>query len=304
MPVVDVKNLAGKTVGQVDLADGVFAARVNPHLLHETTRWYLSGQRAGTHKTKGRADVAGSGRKLWKQKGTGRARIGSIRSPLWRKGGTVHGPVPHKYSYRLPRKMVLGALRSALSMKLAEEKLIVIDGWELETHKTKPFREALGKLNGDVRTILLVDNDGNRNLELASRNLEGITLSLSRDLQVYDLLKHDRLMLSKDAALRLSELGAAGGFADAGDEVSAEAKPDVTHIKPAATEVAGTKAAPKKPAHKAAHKAAKAPALKKSVAKKAAAKPAKEHKAAAKKPAKAAKSKSTKGKGSAGKSKE
>jgi large subunit ribosomal protein L4 len=286
MPVVDVKNLAGKTVGQVDLADGVFAARVNPHLLHETTRWYLSGQRAGTHKTKGRADVAGSGRKLWKQKGTGRARIGSIRSPLWRKGGTVHGPVPHKYSYRLPRKMVLGALRSALSMKLAEEKLIVIDGWELETHKTKPFREALGKLNGDVRTILLVDNDGNRNLELASRNLEGITLSLSRDLQVYDLLKHDRLMLSKDAALRLSELGAVnGGFADAAEEANAEAKPDVTHIKPAA------------------EAASKKPALKKSVAKKAA-KSAKPVKAAAKKPAKAAKSKSSKGKGSAGKSKE
>jgi len=285
MPVVDVKNLAGKTVGQVDLADGVFAARVNPHLLHETTRWYLSGQRAGTHKTKGRADVAGSGRKLWKQKGTGRARIGSIRSPLWRKGGTVHGPVPHKYSYRLPRKMVLGALRSALSMKLAEQKLIVIDGWELESHKTKPFREALGKLNGDVRTILLVDNDGNRNLELASRNLEGITLSLSRDLQVYDLLKHDRLMLSKDAALRLSELGAANGFADAGDEAGAEAKPDVTHIKPAA------EAAPKKPA------------LKKVVAKKAA-KPVKASKAAAKKPAKTVKTKSSKGKGSAGKSKE
>lgn len=300
MPVVDVKNLAGKTVGQVDLADGVFAARVNPYLLHETTRWYLSGQRAGTHKTKGRADVAGSGRKLWKQKGTGRARIGSIRSPLWRKGGTVHGPVPHKYSYRLPKKMVLGALRSALSMKLAEEKLIVIDGWQLDTHKTKPFREALGKLNGDVRTILLVDNDGNRNLELASRNLEGITLSLSRDLQVYDLLKHDRLMLSKDAALRLSELGAAGGFADSGDEPGTEAKPDVTHIKPASTEVAGTKTAPKKPAHKAVHKEAKAPALKKVVTKKAA-KPAK---AAAKKPAKAPKSKSPKGKGPAGKSKE
>jgi len=302
MPVVDVKNLAGKTVGQVDLADGVFAARVNPHLLHETTRWYLSGQRAGTHKTKGRADVAGSGRKLWKQKGTGRARIGSIRSPLWRKGGTVHGPVPHKYSYRLPHKMVLGALRSALSMKLAEEKLIVIDGWELETHKTKPFREALGKLNGDVRTILLVDNEGNRNLELASRNLEGITLSLSRDLQVYDLLKHDRLMLSKDAALRLSELGAGGGFADADGDDDAAAKPDVTHIKPAATDVAGTGTASKKPARKAAHKAAKAPALK--AVKKKAEKPAKAPKAAPKKPAKAAKSKSTKGKGSAGKSKE
>lgn len=283
MPVVDVKNLQGKTVGQVELADGVFAARVNPHLLHETTRWYLAGQRAGTHKTKGRADVAGSGRKLWKQKGTGRARIGSIRSPLWRKGGTVHGPVPHKYSYRLPHKMVLGALRSALSMKLAEEKLTIIDGWELESHKTKPFREAIGKLNGDSRTILLVDIAGNRNLELASRNLEGITLALSRDLQVYDLLRHDRLMLSKDAALRLSELIAPKGNAESEGEaesaVPAEAASADAHSKPAAE-------AKKKPAHK--------PAVKKA-APRAAAKPS-AHKSAAKKPARAAKPKSPKGK--------
>src|SRR5271169_2756266 len=139
MPVVDVKNLEGKKVGTIDLADGVFAVRVNPHLLHETSRWYLNSQRAGTHKTKGRAEVQGSGRKLWRQKGTGRARIGSIRSPLWRKGGTVHGPKPRSYAYRLPRKVFLGALRSALSSKLAEEKLIVIDAWQLDSHKTKPF---------------------------------------------------------------------------------------------------------------------------------------------------------------------
>jgi large subunit ribosomal protein L4 len=292
MPVVDVKNLQGKTVGQVELADGVFAARVNPHLLHETTRWYLAGQRAGTHKTKGRSDVAGSGRKLWKQKGTGRARIGSIRSPLWRKGGTVHGPVPHKYSYRLPHKMILGALCSALSMKLAEEKLTIIDGWELETHKTKPFREAIGKLNGESRTILLVDINGNRNLELASRNLEGVTLSLSRDLQVYDLLRHDRLMLSKDAALRLSDLIAPNGASegDGESEAEVEAAPAKGPEKPAATEAA------KKPAHKA--------AAKKVVKPRAATKRSAAHKSAAKKPARAAKPKAPKGKGHSPKGKE
>src|SRR5712692_9466932 len=125
MPVLDVRNLEGKTVGQIELSDAVFAAKVNPHLLHETVRWYLAWQRAGTHKTKGRSEVAGSGRKLWRQKGTGRARVGSIRSPLWRKGGTVHGPQPRSYRYRLPRKVFLGALRSALSAKCAEQKLTV-----------------------------------------------------------------------------------------------------------------------------------------------------------------------------------
>lgn len=246
MPVVDVKNLNGKTVGQVELADGVFAAKVNPHLLHETTRWYLAGQRAGTHSTKGRADVAGSGRKLWKQKGTGRARIGSIRSPLWRKGGTVHGPVPHKYAYRLPKKMILGALCSALSQKLAEEKLTVVDAWQLETHKTKALRQSLDKLNGDGPTVLLVDINGNENLERASRNLDGVKLSLSRDLQVYDLLKHDRLVLSKDAALRLSELHGGAEVETAPED--GEAKPAAA-AKPAAKRSAKPRAAAK--AHKA-----------------------------------------------------
>src|ERR1700739_185270 len=163
MAVVDVRNLQGQTVGQMDLADAVFAAKVNPHLLHEAVRWYLASQRAGTHKTKGRAEVSGSGRKLWRQKGTGRARVGSIRSSIWRKGGTVHGPVPRSYAYRLPRKMVLGALRSALSAKLAEEKLTVIDEFKLESHKTKAFREALGKLDGATKTMLVAATRATRN---------------------------------------------------------------------------------------------------------------------------------------------
>jgi len=204
MPVADVKNLEGKTVGKIELADDVFAAEVNENLLHETVRHYLAGQRAGTHKTKDKSEVSGSGRKLWRQKGTGRARIGSIRSPLWRHGGTVHGPKPHSYEYSLPRKMIVGALRSALSAKLADQKLTIVDGWRLDSHKTKPFRQVLDKLDGDTRTILLVENGTNLNLERASRNLEGVTLVAATGLEPYDLLRHDHLMLSREAAAKLS----------------------------------------------------------------------------------------------------
>ncbi len=147
MPVVDVMNLEGKKVGQVELADAVFGAKVNQNLLHEASRWYMREIRRGTHKTKDKSEVSGAGRKLWRQKGTGRARVGSIRSPLWRHGGTVHGPKPRDYSYALPKKMLLGALRSALSAKLAEQKLTVVDEWALETPKTKALSVALGKLN-------------------------------------------------------------------------------------------------------------------------------------------------------------
>jgi large subunit ribosomal protein L4 len=204
MPVADVKNLEGKTVGQIELADDVFAVKVNQNLLHEAVRHHLAGERSGTHKTKDKSEVSGSGRKLWKQKGTGRARVGSIRSPLWRHGGTVHGPVPRRYGYALPKKMILGALRSALSAKLAQQKLTIVDGWALETHKTKAFRLALGKLDKDTRTILLVENGENLNLERASRNLEGVTLVPATGLEPYDLLRHDHLMLSREAAAKLN----------------------------------------------------------------------------------------------------
>lgn len=204
MAVVDVRNLDGKTVGQVDLADDVFAARVNPHVLHETVRHYLASQRAGTHKTKAKGEVSGAGRKLWKQKGTGRARIGSIRSPLWRHGGTVHGPVPRKYGYRLPRKMFLGALRSALSAKFADNKLFVVEDWQLDSHKTKPFRQALTRLDEASRSLLLVDAVENVNLERASRNIEGVKLVRSTAIEPYDLLRHEALVLSREAAEKLS----------------------------------------------------------------------------------------------------
>src|SRR5262244_2944649 len=203
MPVVDVVNLSGKKVGQVDLADAVFGAKVNPHLLHEASRWYLASLRAGTHKTKDKSEVSGAGRKLWRQKGTGRARVGSIRSPLWRHGGTVHGPKPRDYSYALPKKQLLGALRSALSAKLADQKLTVVDGWQLETHKTQSLLESLEKLNF-TKSALLVSHGENRNLELASRNLEGVKLSAPNALQPYDVLRHELIVLSKDAAARLA----------------------------------------------------------------------------------------------------
>jgi large subunit ribosomal protein L4 len=230
MAVVDVINLQGKTVGQVELADAVFAAQVNPHLLHEAVRWYLAGERAGTHKTKGRGEVSGSGRKLWRQKGTGRARVGSIRSSIWRKGGTVHGPQPRSYEYRLPKKMVLGALRSALSAKLSEEKLTVVDGWKLDSHKTKEFRAALTKLDGETRTVLVVEGPGNRNLELASRNLEGVKVVAPAALQAYDVLRHGRVLLSQDTALHLGRsLGPEGAQpAEASSSENGGAEPAVS----------------------------------------------------------------------------
>src|SRR5450755_188143 len=203
MPVVDVLNLEGKKVGSLELADAVFGVKINAHLLHEASRWYRRETRAGTHKTKDKSEVSGAGRKLWKQKGTGRARVGSIRSPLWRHGGTVHGPKPRDYSYALPKKMLLGALRSALSSKVADSRLAVIDAWSLDTHKSKKLRTALGNLNGH-KTALLVAHGENRNLELASRNLDGVLLSAPNGLHAYDVLRHDLVVLSKDAVARLS----------------------------------------------------------------------------------------------------
>lgn len=237
MAVVDVRNLQGKTVGQVELADAVFAAQVNPHLLHEAVRWFLAGERAGTHKTKGRGEVSGSGRKLWRQKGTGRARVGSIRSSIWRKGGTVHGPQPRSYEYRLPKKMVLGALRSALSAKLSDQKITVIDNWKLDSHKTKEFRAALTRLDGETRTMLVVEGPGNRNLELASRNIEGVKVVAPAALQPYDVLRHDRLLLSQDTALHLGRslgpegTGAAQAVVDSGAVQTAPASAAVAAPK-------------------------------------------------------------------------
>src|ERR1700733_4475014 len=157
MPTVDVIDLNNAKVGEIELADAVFGAEVNQDLLYESVRHYLAGTRAGTHKTKPRHEVAGSGKKLWKQKGTGRARMGSVRSPLWRHGGTVHGPVPRDYGYNLPKKMGVGALRSALSAKLRDGELKIVQAFDFADHKTKSAMGVIAKL-ATGRTTLLVDN--------------------------------------------------------------------------------------------------------------------------------------------------
>jgi large subunit ribosomal protein L4 len=204
MPSVDILDLNNDKVGSLELADAVFAAEVNEALLYEAVRHHMAGRRRGTAKTKTRHEVSGSGKKLWKQKGTGRARMGSIRSPLWRHGGTTHGPQPRDYSYKLPRKMLLGALRSALSAKLRDGELAVIQAFGLADHKTRTMAGVLAKLQAK-KTILLVDNGENRNLVLGSRNLPGVKLVASKDVNVYDLLGHERVLLSEAAARKLSE---------------------------------------------------------------------------------------------------
>src|SRR6266581_1103141 len=186
MPTVDVIDLNNAKVGQVELSDVVFGAEVNQDLLYESVRHYLAGTRAGTHKVKTRHEVAGSGKKLWKQKGTGRARVGSVRSPIWRHGGTVHGPVPRDYSYKLPRKMLQGALRSALSAKVRDGELTVVQAFSFTDHKTKTAMNSLANV-ATGRTVLLVDNGENRNLQLGVRNLKGVTLMPTRSVNPYHL---------------------------------------------------------------------------------------------------------------------
>src|SRR5580693_2078161 len=204
MPTVDIVDLNNEKVGSLDLPDEVFGAEVNEALLYEAVRHYQAGARAGTHKTKVRREVAGSGKKLWKQKGTGRARSGSVRSPLWRHGGTVHGPVPRDYSYSLPRKMQLGALRSALSAKLRDGELKVVSAFQLTDHKTKNFTQTLGKLEA-TRKVLVVETGENRNLELSARNIEGVVVVRSHEVHPYHLLDATRVLLTQAAASKLSE---------------------------------------------------------------------------------------------------
>jgi large subunit ribosomal protein L4 len=204
MPTLDVVNLNNEKVSTVELADEVFAAEVNKGLLYDAVRHYTAGLRAGTHKVKTRREVAGSGKKLWKQKGTGRARVGSVRSPIWRHGGTVHGPVPRDYSYSLPKKMMKGALRSALSAKVLDGELKVVQAFALEDHKTKNAMGALAKLEAG-RTVLVIDNGENRNLSLGLRNLKGVTLMATREVNPYHLLGHKSVILSEAAALKFSE---------------------------------------------------------------------------------------------------
>ena len=203
MATIEIQTLSGGKAGTLELADEVFGA-VNEDLLWEAVKHYRAAQRAGTHATKNRWKVSGSGKKLWKQKGTGRARIGSIRSPLWRHGGTVHGPQPRSYDYSFPRKKLLGALRSALAAKYADGKLIVVNSFDLKEVKTKAFRQALDKLKVDGTALLIEEpKHENRNLQLSARNLEGVELVTGNDVHPYHLLRYDRAIFSRPAIEKL-----------------------------------------------------------------------------------------------------
>ncbi|HEY3937385.1 MAG TPA: 50S ribosomal protein L4 [Bryobacteraceae bacterium] len=204
MPSVNIVDLNNASVGSIELSDVVFGAEVNEALLYEAVRQYTAARRSGTAATKTRHEVSGSGKKLWKQKGTGRARMGSIRSPLWRHGGTTHGPQPRSYEYKLPRKMVLGALRSALSAKLRDGELRIVRAFDLTDHKTKNMAGVLGQLEAK-KTVLLVEAGANEHLTRASRNLQGVKLVLPKEVSVYDLLKYQEVLLSEAAARKLSE---------------------------------------------------------------------------------------------------
>jgi large subunit ribosomal protein L4 len=204
MATVEVKNLDGAIVKQLDLADEVFGVTPNANLLWEAVKQYLASQRRGTHSTKSRGEVRGGGKKPWRQKGTGRARAGSTRSSLWRHGSIAHGPKPRDYSYTTPEKMLRGALRSALAAKFLEHKLTVVDQLSLVEAKTKLFAGALKKL-GVEKTVLVVNDAADRNLELSSRNVEGCELVRHHSLHPYQVLSHDRVLISEGALTRLQE---------------------------------------------------------------------------------------------------
>jgi large subunit ribosomal protein L4 len=204
MPKCEVRNLNNEVVGEVELHEQVFATNVNKNLLFAVVRHHLDGLRQGTHATKNRSEVSGGGKKPWRQKGTGRARVGSSRNPIWRHGGIAHGPTPRDYGFHLPKKMTVGALRSALTEKYNSNGIKVLDGFPLPSHKTKDFRKILDKLELK-RKLLIVENEGNENLTRSSGNLAQVKLVSSREVTVYDLLNHERVLFSKASILKLQE---------------------------------------------------------------------------------------------------
>jgi len=210
MPTVKVRNLKNKEVGEVKLSDAVFGVELNEALIHSAVMNFQANGRQGTSATKTRGNVSGSGRKLWKQKGTGRARIASLRSPLWKGGGNVHGPQPRDWSYQMPKKMRRGALRSALSERLREGNLIIIDEFGIANPKTSEFlgvMDTLGLVENKKRVkTLIIDSLDNANLILSSRNVQKTKVTNSFGLNIYDIIYHEKLLISKAAVEELSAL--------------------------------------------------------------------------------------------------
>jgi large subunit ribosomal protein L4 len=205
MPKVALYNITGAQVGEVELSDAVFGIEPHVHAIHEAVLLQQASLRQGTHKTKGRSEVRGGGRKPWKQKGTGRARQGSIRSPQWKGGGTVFGPTPRSYGYKLPRKVRRLAIRSALSSKVIENEVIVLDQLTLNAPKTKEFVAILSNLKVASKA-LVVGLTLDENVVLSARNIPGVKFVAADGISVLDVMLHDKLILTKDAVQKVEEV--------------------------------------------------------------------------------------------------
>lgn len=205
MPKVALYNMQGEKIGDVDLSDDVFGAEVRPDIMHRAIVNYLANQRLGTASTLTRAEVSGGGRKPWRQKGTGRARHGSIRSPLWRKGGIVFGPKPRSFKTTMPKKLKRFALRSALSAKVENNELILLDKLTMEVPKTKQMVSMLNNLKADKKSLIVMA-DKDDNVIKSARNIPGVKTTYVNTLNVYDILNHDFLIMTEETARRVEEV--------------------------------------------------------------------------------------------------
>lgn len=205
MPTVDVFNMKGEVVGQMELQDAVFGVNVNSHVLHLAVMKQLAAQRLGTHDSKTRAEVRGGGRQPWKQKGTGRARAGSRRSPVWVGGGIAFGPTPRKYGFALPRKVRRLALRSALTAKVQSGEFVVVDALEFNEPKTKLMIATLHNLKIDGKTLVVLP-EYNENIEKSGRNIPGVMIEEARGINVYDILNCGKVVITKAAVEKVQEV--------------------------------------------------------------------------------------------------
>lgn len=206
MPKVAVYDIAGNQTGDIELNEHVFGIAVNEAVLHQAVVMQLASQRLGTHATKTRGFVRGGGRKPWKQKGTGRARAGSTRSPIWVGGGTVFGPQPRSYAFRMPRKQRRLALKSALSAKVLEGELVVVDNINFEQPKTKNVVKMLNDFKAAEDKALIITAEAIETVEKSSRNIPGVKAIASTGLNVYDILYHGKVFITKDAVTRIEEV--------------------------------------------------------------------------------------------------
>jgi len=203
MATIDVVNTQNKKAGSLDLSSAVFGTEVKPHLYHAEVRRQLAERRSGTHSTKNRALVSGGGAKPYNQKGTGRARQGTTRAPQFQGGGIVFGPVPRGYSHKLPKKVRAAALRSALSQRVQEEAFTVVDDLQVEGFKTKAIVEILGALDLAGSTTLIVIDEANPTVEASARNLPGVSVVRTEGVNVYDVLRHSKLLITQSACEKL-----------------------------------------------------------------------------------------------------